>query len=63
MNYILQLDRVDFILDVYKKDSIKQQLRVKRWASVNETGNKRRRVVGHAKVHKNMSDFLKQVKQ
>lgn len=59
--YAFQFDRVDLINDVYSKGHIKRQKRVKRGASVLESQSKRRRVVGSAKVPRDMVGFLKQV--
>jgi hypothetical protein len=46
---------------VYNKEHVKRQQRVKRGASVLQSKAKRRRVVGSAKVPKDMVGFLKQV--
>ena len=46
---------------MYNKGHVKRQQRVKRGASVLESHSKRRRVVGSAKVPRDMVGFLKQV--
>lgn len=55
---ILQLDRFDYIYDVYiGKESLKYQLRVTRGAT-EDSNTFRRRVVIDAKPHKNWPKFL-----